>query len=273
MAHTPPLPEITRVRAFIIDLDGVLWIGETPLPGLGDFFAVLRRRGLRFQLVSNNATATSESVRTKLGLMGVEVAPEDVLTTSQATASFLVGRVPAGACVLVIGEAGLRSALEAAGFSLTTTAEEARAVVVGLDRQATWSSLSEAALAIRRGALFLATNPDVTFPIERGLALGSGALVAAIQTAAGVEPLMVGKPEPHLYDQAMVRLGAEKRGTLAVGDRLETDILGAQRAGLASALLLSGVTRREDLARSPIRPDWVFDGLPDLTRALAGDSP
>jgi 4-nitrophenyl phosphatase len=266
------MPDLSRFRALIIDLDGVLWIGETALPGLAQFFAALRRRGLRFQLVSNNAAATPESVCQKLSRMGVEVAAADVLTSSQASATFLEGRVEPGSPILVVGEAGLQEAIRRAGFALASAAEEARAVVVGLDRQATWLSLSEAALAIRRGALFLATNPDVTFPIERGLALGSGALIAAIQAAAGAEPLMVGKPEPHLYNQAMSRLSADRPETLAIGDRIETDILGAQRAGIPSALLLSGVTRREDLDRAAIRPDWVFEGLPDLTRALVGDS-
>ncbi len=266
------MASLSSFRALIIDLDGVLWVGETPLPGLEGFFLCLRTRPLPFLLVSNNATTSPEIVRAKLGRMGVEVALDEVLTSTEASASFLIGLLPSGAAVLVVGEAGLRAAVERAGLALARDADEARAVVVGLDRQATWHSLSEAALAIRRGALFIATNPDVTFPIERGLALGSGALIAALAAATGKEPMMVGKPEPPLYNQAMARLGSSPRETLAIGDRLETDILGGQRAGVSTALLLSGVTRREDLDRSSIRPDWVFDGLPDLTRALCGDA-
>jgi 4-nitrophenyl phosphatase len=157
--------------------------------------------------------------------MGVEVGIDAVLTSSEASATFLHGRLEAGVPVMVVGEGVLRQAIVEAGFSLASTAGEAQAVVVGLDRQATWSSLTEAALAVRRGALFIAANPDVTFPIERGLALGSGALVAAIQAATGVEPMTVGKPEPHLYTQALARLDAAPEETLAIGDRLETDIL------------------------------------------------
>jgi 4-nitrophenyl phosphatase len=262
------MPDLSAFRALIIDLDGVLWVGETPTDGLHEFFACVRRRGLRFLLVSNNATASPETVRSRLLRMGVDVGPGSVLTSSEASATFLQGRLPAGAPVLVVGETVLRQAITAAGFPLASEAGEARAVVVGLDRQATWSSLSEAALAVRGGALFVAANPDVTFPIERGLALGSGALVAAIRAATGIEPMTVGKPEPHLYTQALARLEVAPRETLAIGDRLETDILGGQRAGIPTALVLTGVTRREDLARSPIRPDWVFEGLPDLGQAL-----
>jgi 4-nitrophenyl phosphatase len=263
------MQSLAAFRALIIDLDGVLWIGDTPLPGLEEFFDCLRARNLRFILVSNNATTSPESVQSKLARFGAEVPLDAVLTSSEASARFLAERIPAGQPVLVVGEAVLRSAVERAGFRLSQEADEARAVVVGLDREAGWASLSEAALAIRRGALFIATNPDVTFPIERGLALGSGALIAAIQAATAVEPIMVGKPEPHLYIQAMARLHSAAEETLAIGDRLETDILGGRRAGIATALLLSGVTRREDLSRSAIRPDWVFEGLPDLTRALS----
>jgi 4-nitrophenyl phosphatase len=205
-------------------------VGETPAEGLHGFFACLRRRGLRFLLVSNNATASPESVHSKLLRMGVEVGIDAVLTSSEASATFLHGRLEAGVPVMVVGEGVLRQAIVEAGFSLASTACEAQAVVVGLDRQATWSSLTEAALAVRRGALFSAANPDVTFPIERGLALGSGALVAAIQAATGVEPMTVGKPEPHLYTQA--RAPGCGAGRDAIGDRLQTDILGG-RAGIA----------------------------------------
>jgi len=265
------MPNLTQFRALLIDLDGVVWIGETPLPGLEEFFNCLHARDLQFLLVSNNAATSPEIVQSKLAGMGIEVTQGKVLTSSEASASFLADRLPPGTPVLVVGEAGLRSAVERSGLALAGGADDARAVVVGLDRQANWSSLTEAALAIRRGALFVATNPDVTFPIERGLALGSGALIAALKAATSLEPVMVGKPEPHLYIQAMARLRSSPEETLAVGDRLETDILGGRRAGISTALLLSGVTRREDLERSPIRPDWVFEGLPGLTRALCAD--
>jgi 4-nitrophenyl phosphatase len=141
-----------------------------------------------------------------------------------------------------------------------------------MDRQMKWEHLAEAALAIQEGALFLGTNPDVTFPVERGLVPGNGALLAALEAATGVKALIIGKPEPHLYLQAIAYLQTEPKRSLAVGDRLETDILGGQRVGMMTALILTGVTQRPELASSSIQPDYVFDDLPHLRRALMGNS-
>jgi 4-nitrophenyl phosphatase len=266
------MDDLTTTRAMIIDLDGVLWLGDTPLPGLHEFFALLRRRQIRFILVSNNATTTAQTVQAKLRKMGVEVSPDEILTSSAATAVYLRDLFPPGARIYVVGEAPLKEALTSVGFLLADRAENVQAVIGSLDRQVTYQMLTEASLAIRAGALFLGTNGDVTYPTERGLAPGSGALLAALQAASGRAPTIVGKPEPYVYAQALARLGASPEDTLALGDRLETDILGGQRAGLKAAIVLTGVTRREDLENSPIRPDWVFEGLPDVCRALDGVS-
>lgn len=257
------------IRGLIIDLDGVLWRGAQPLPGLQAFFATLRRLGLAPLLATNNATASPADVAARLAGYGAAVGPQEVITSSEAAAALLREHLPAGAPVLPVGEAGLRAALDGAGFALVEHADGARAVVVALDRSLTWGLLTEACLAIRAGALFVGANPDVTFPTERGLAPGSGALLAAIQAATGVAPLVVGKPEPPLFQAALARLTLPSAQVLAIGDRLETDILGAQRAGLRSALLLTGVTTPAELKRSPIQPDCVFQDLADLTRALA----
>lgn len=260
---------LPSVRGLIIDLDGVLWRGAQPLPGLQPFFGTLRQRRLPFVLATNNATAAPARVAERLAGYGVRVEAREVLTSSEAAAALLRQRFPAGTPVLPVGEAGLRAALAEAGFELLDHADGAEAVVVALDRSLTWGLLTEACLAIRAGALFVGANPDVTFPTERGLAPGSGALLAAIQAATGTAPLIVGKPEPPLFQAALARLGLPAEEVLAVGDRLETDILGAQRAGLRTALVLTGVTAPDELARSPLRPDGVFLDLPDLTRALA----
>ncbi|MEW6566700.1 MAG: HAD-IIA family hydrolase [Chloroflexota bacterium] len=261
-------PELTDIRGLIIDLDGVLWVGDTPLPGLHDFFALLHGRDIPYTLASNNATATPQAVHSKLRRMGVDVEPNRIITSSEATAAYLQRRLTPGAGVLVVGEEGLRSALARAGFVLRDRAEGVSAVAVGLDRSATYNSLAEATFALRAGALFVATNPDPTFPTERGLGPGAGALLALLQTACGLSPVIIGKPEPYLFRHALERIGVDAQHALVVGDRLETDILGGQRAGLATALLLTGVTTDLALAESPIRPTWAFAGLPELTQAL-----
>jgi 4-nitrophenyl phosphatase len=265
------MPDLAQIRALIIDLDGVLWRGDTPLPGLPEFFVLLRKRHLPFLLASNNATTSPETVQAKLRRMGVEVAISEVLTSSEATATYLLGRLTHGAHLYAIGEAPLRSALEHAGFSLQDRADAVEAVVVGLDRQVTWDQLTEATLAIRAGALFVGTNPDVTLPTERGLGPGVGAILAALQAATGAQPMIVGKPEPPMYTQALARLHASPGWTLALGDRVETDVLGGKRAGLLTGLVLTGVTRRQDLPRAAVQPDWVFEDLPELCRALEGN--
>jgi 4-nitrophenyl phosphatase len=261
---------LTRIQGLIIDGDGVLWLDDTPLPGLDAFFQTLRARRLPFVIATNNATTSPDNVRRKLASFGVEVGLHEILTSSEATAGFLRSRLSPGARVLAIGEAGLRSALQDAGFQVTEQAQDVKAVVAALDRSVTYARLSEAALAIQAGALFVGTNPDPSFPTPRGLTPGSGAILAALTATTGCQPLVIGKPEPHLFRQALDRLGTEASLTLGVGDRLETDILGGRRAGLTTALVLTGITRREDLPDADVQPDWVFADLLELRDALAG---
>ncbi len=266
------MSDLTSIQALVIDLDGVVWRGNTALPGALEFFEMLTERKLPFVLATNNAATSPEQVNRRLERMGIVASSEYILTSGLAAAEFLRHELPPGASIYAIGEEPLKTALVHAGFSLTQDANNTRAVVVGLDRHVRWEQLAEATLAIRSGALFLGTNPDVTFPIERGLVPGNGALLAALETATGVKAMIIGKPEPHLYLQAITHLNTEPMHSLAVGDRLETDILGGQRAGMMTALILTGVTQREDLPSSPIQPDFVFDDLYQLRSALMGYS-
>lgn len=250
-------------------MDGVLWRGETPMPGLVAFFSSLRRLGITFVLATNNASRTPEQYLAKLAGMGVQAARDEILTSAQAAALYLSRRSKNGARVFAIGEQGVREALLEQGFSLCGLYEtEAQFVVVGMDRGLSWDKLASATLNIRAGAAFVGTNPDVTLPTERGLTHGNGAILAALQTATGVAPTIIGKPEPIMYHTALARLGGSPADTAAVGDRLETDILGAKRAGLPSILVLSGVTSREQLDGADVQPDWVFDDIAALTEAL-----
>lgn len=262
------MPDLASMQALIIDLDGVLWRGKALLPGVATFFALLRRRQLRFVLATNNATASPASIQQRLEQAGVEIVEDEVMTSAMAAAAYLADNVAAGSPVLVIGEQALRQALASRGFPLATSADGTMAVVVGMDRTLSWPQLAEACLAIRAGAAFIGTNPDVSFPTERGLVPGNGATLAALQAATDIAPAIIGKPEPHLYEQALQQMGVPAEHTLVLGDRLETDILGGQRIGAPTGLLLTGVTDRAQLESSDIQPDFLFADLAAVIDAL-----
>jgi 4-nitrophenyl phosphatase len=194
--------------------------------------------------------------------MQVRISPDEVLTSAQATAVYLQTVLPPGAAVYAIGMDGLHTALAEAGF--VERDQDVAAVVVGMDIRFTLQKASTATLLIRAGARFVGTNPDRTFPSERGILPGNGALLAMIEAATDVHPTIIGKPESALYQTALRRLGAEPSTTAVLGDRLETDILGAQRLGLYTLLVLSGVTDRQHLASSEIQPDLVFEDVAEL---------
>lgn len=263
------MADLSTIDGLVIDMDGVLWRGGRPLAGLEAFFTLLRARKLPFVLATNNATQTPERVRAKLHDFGVAVEPLEVLTSAAGAARFLREAQPRATRVYAIGEDGLRQALQAEGFEIADHADGVEAVVVGMDFSLKWESLEQAAYALNRGVYFLGTNPDRSFPTEYGLAPGNGATLAALQTATGREPVIYGKPEPHLFLHALDRTGTAAERTLAVGDRLETDVLGGQRAGLMTALVLTGVADSAELENSEVVPDWVFEDLAALTAALA----
>jgi 4-nitrophenyl phosphatase len=256
------MQRLRSIRHLIIDMDGVLYLGDKPMPGLDQFFAFLRDQEIHFQLVTNNSTLTPLMYTEKLARMGTIVHDSDILTSSIATADYLADRHPRGSRVYAIGEEGLVDALQRAGFVLSRTAPVA--VVVGLDRDITYTKLREATLLIRAGVPFIATNPDATLPVPEGQVPGTGTIVQAITAATDRQPVVIGKPEPPLMEQAMARMGSTPETTAAVGDRPETDILSAQRAGLLSILTLAGATDRARLATFDIVPDIVFDDIQAL---------
>ena len=252
-----PRPEtvLSQIRHLIIDMDGVLWRGDEPLPGLSEFFDFLRQHGIDFILATNNSSRPPEKYVAKLARFGVQVPLDRVLTSSLATAAYLATIAPPGTRVYALGEEGLRQALEQQGFVLAE--DDVEYVVSGWDRQLTWDKLTTAALHIHAGAGFLGTNPDGNFPTERGPVPGSGAQLMALEITTGVTPVVVGKPEPWLYQEALRRMGARPEMTAAVGDRLDTDVAGGVRAGLTTVLVLSGISTEADLATSAVRPDLV----------------
>jgi len=253
---------LRSLRHLIIDMDGVLYRGAEMIPGTPEFLGFLRERGIGFVLATNNATRTPQQFAAKLAGMGVEVEAAEILTSSQATAGYLSGIAPPGTRVFVVGMDGLRTALREAGLDLVE--EDPDYVVAGMDFSICYERLAQATLHIRAGAGFIGTNGDLTFPSERGIVPGAGALLALLEAATGVKPHLIGKPETAMMEQAMQRLGAARNTTAALGDRLETDILAGQRAGICTLLVLSGVTDRHILARSEIQPDLVFEDVGDL---------
>jgi len=251
----------TSIKSLIIDLDGVLYRGNEPIEGAREFMAFLQREGVPFLLLTNNSTRTPGRYVEKLAKMGIVVGERDVLTSAQATALYLERIAPPGARVYAIGEEGLRAAL---GEKYILTEEGADFVIVGMDSKLTYDKLRVATLLIRGGAGFIATNPDRTLPTEEGIIPGNGAILAALEAATGVAPFVVGKPEPAIFDLALARMGVGKEGAAVIGDRLETDILGGRRAGLMTILVLSGVTSRQELENSPVKPDLVFEDVRQL---------
>ena len=259
----PPSSILHSIHHLIIDMDGVLWRGDEPMPGLQEFFAFLRQHSIDFVLATNNSSRLPEQYVAKLARFGVEVAPGCVLTSAQATAAYLATITPPGTRVYPIGEEGVRWALEQHGFVLTD--EQAAYVVSGWDRQLTWDKLATAALLIHAGAGFIGTNPDTNYPTERGPVPGSGAQLAALETTTSTPPVVVGKPEPWMYEEALHRMGARPETTAVIGDRLDTDIAGGVRAGLTTMLLLSGISTQADLVASLVKPDLVCEDIAELT--------
>jgi len=269
----PSREDILRsLRHLIIDMDGVLYRGRQVIAGTASFVRFLREKEIGFVLATNNSTQTPQQYADKLAGMGVTIHPHEVLTSALATASYLTEIAPQGSRVFVVGQDGIRVALREAGFELVE--EDAEYVVVGMDFAICYKRLAEATLHIRGGARFIGTNPDKTFPSERGVVPGAGSLLALLQAATGVEPTVVGKPGTAMMEQALARMGARPDNSAVLGDRLETDILAGQRASLHTLLVLSGITDRAMLATSRIQPDQVFRDVADLhsawRRALDG---
>jgi 4-nitrophenyl phosphatase len=258
--------DLRALRGLVIDMDGVLWHGSDPLPGVAEFFQTLKAHQIQFVLATNNPSKRPEEFAEKARGFGVPAGPEDVVTCVQAVTFYLKEKYPSGSRVHVIGEKALKEQVHEAGYELAD--RDVVAVVTALDRQLSYDTFKRATLLIRDGAEFIGTNADPFYPTEEGFVPGSGMMVIAIAATSGTEPVVMGKPGRVLFDLAQARMNLPAEQLASVGDRLDTDIEGGRRLGMHTILLLSGITSREDLDRSPIKPDWVFDGLVDLSNAL-----
>jgi glycerol-1-phosphatase len=249
----------------LLDLDGTVYLAGAAIPGAAEALRKAAAAGMRLAYVTNNASRTPAAIATLLTGFGVSATPQDVVTSAQAAARMLADRLPEGARVLVVGGSGLRTALRERGLRpVSTAADQPQAVVQGYSPGITYSLLEEGGLAVAAGALFVASNADLTLPTRRGIQPGNGAFIEVIATATGVRPLVAGKPEPPLQQESVLRTGA--RHPLVVGDRLDTDIEGAYRVGLDSLLVLTGVTSPAEaiLARPSQRPTYLAEDLAGL---------
>ncbi|MDY0945294.1 HAD-IIA family hydrolase [Frigoribacterium sp. CFBP9039] len=262
MADGPaPLDGVDTVLA---DLDGVVYRGSQAIEHAVESLTTIAET-LRVGYITNNASRTAAAVANQLSGYGLEVTADDVVTSPQAAVRLLGDTVPAGSTVLVVGGEGLTSVLEENGYVVTRSADdEPAAVLQGFSPEVGWAQLAEASFALHRGIPWIATNTDWTIPQERGIAPGNGTLVSAVHTAVGRLPEVAGKPETPIFTAAVERFGATK--ALFIGDRLDTDIIGANRAGLLSALVLTGIDGSKELlsADAASRPDFIIGDLREL---------
>ena len=253
---------LANIQGLILDMDGVLWRDQAPLLDIPAFFTQSEIIGLSVVLATNNSTKTVDQYIEKLVHFGAQIRPEQIVNSSMAAADYLKHLHPQGGPVFVVGESGLIDSLAAEGFFIAE--ENVLAVVAGLDRQITYSKLNKASRLIRDGAPFIGTNPDRTFPTPSGLTPGSGSVLAFIEAASGVSPTIMGKPERYMFDVALRRLNLSPEAVLAVGDRMDTDIQGGQRAGCRTAVVLSGVSTLAEVQAWHPQPDLIIDNLNDL---------
>jgi HAD superfamily hydrolase (TIGR01450 family) len=258
--------------AALFDLDGVLYLGHAPVEHAAPAVQAARTAGMRVAFVTNNASRTPAVVAEQLNSLDIPAADEEVVTSGQAAAWVVAERVPAGSAVLVLGTQALVDEIVGAGLKAVRTVEEAgsagvSAVVQGLSPQTCNADLGEAAVALRAGAVWVAANTDLTLPSPRGPMPGNGAFVVALQQLTGLEPLVAGKPDPALHQASVQRVAGQR--PLVIGDRLDTDVLGAVRGGSDSLLVLTGVADRPALLRAPAgsRPTYVASDLRGLSQA------
>lgn len=270
LAAGSAIPLVDRYDAALLDLDGVVYVGPQAVAHARESLATARERGMRLAFVTNNAARTPRAVAAQLSELGVPAEPAEVATSAQAAARLVAGLVAPGAAVLVIGGEGLEVALRERGLRPVRSMDDRpSAVVQGYHPSVGWEQLAEGAYAVQAGLPWVASNTDLTIPTARGIAPGNGSLVQVVRIATGCEPLVAGKPELALHRESIERVDAQR--PLVVGDRLDTDIEGAVRAGTDSLLVLTGVTGAAELLAAPLqrRPTYLSADLRGLLAAHA----
>lgn len=247
-----------KYKGYLIDLDGTMYKGSEKIEEAGDFVKKLKEKEIPYLFVTNNSSRTPAQVALKLNEFDIPCEENQVFTTSQATANYIYEQKK-DASLYVIGEEGIRTALEEKGFIYA--GENADYVVIGIDREISYEKLAVACLAVRNGAAFISTNGDIAIPTERGLLPGNGSLTSVISVSTQTKPIFIGKPESIIMEQALKVLGTSKEETLMVGDYYDTDILAGMNAGLDTLLVHTGVTTKELLAGYNRKPTYAIDSL------------
>ncbi len=248
-------------KNYLIDMDGVLVTGGTRIPGADQFLARLKAREAKFLVLTNNSRYTPRDLAYRLQGAGLEVPEECIFTSAMATARFLQAQLPNGTA-FVVGASGLTWALHDVGY--VSTERNPDYVVLGEAENLTMEMFTKAVRLIMAGARFVATNPDPNGPAEGGTTPACGALAALIEKASGVNAFFVGKPNPLMMRMALKRLGVHSENTVMVGDRMDTDVIAGVQSGLETILVLSGVTRREEVERYPYRPSRIVGSVADI---------
>ena len=255
------MQELRGKRAFICDMDGVIYHGDRLLPGVSEFLQWLEAQGKLFLFLTNSSERSPRELSQKLRRLGLAVSDGHFYTSALATASFLASQQPGGSAY-VIGDAGLTNALYDAGFTMNNVDPDY--VVVGETRTYSYEKIETAVRLVRQGARLIGTNPDMTGPTERGIVPATGALIAPIELATGCKAYFVGKPNPLIMRHALKQLGCRREETAIIGDRMDTDIVSGIESDIETVLVLSGVTQREDLKRFAYAPRYVLNGVGDI---------
>jgi 5'-nucleotidase len=249
------------IKNYLIDMDGVILRGTTLIPGAAEFLQHLRAQEIPFLILTNNSQYTARDLHVRLSYMGLDVPPEAIFTSALATAQFLHSQRPGGRAY-AIGESGLTTALHDIGYILTD--QEPEYVVLGETTAYSFERITRAIRFVTAGARFIATNSDVMGPGEGGIVPATGAVAALISAATGVQPYFVGKPNPLMMRTALRTIEAHSEESVMIGDRMDTDIVAGTESGLRTILVLTGMTKREEVERFPYRPTWIMESVADI---------
>ncbi|MUV39214.1 4-nitrophenylphosphatase [Lentibacillus sp. JNUCC-1] len=251
---------MTSYSGYLIDLDGTMYNGTEPIDSAIQFVCRLKEQNKSYLFVTNNSSSTPEQVADKLQKMGVPAASEQIITSSLATATYIREQYGAARCY-VIGEEGLKHALEETGHTIIDDDSQVDVVIVGIDRSVTYEKYAKACLHVRAGAAFISTNGDIAIPTERGMLPGNGALTSVIEVSTKEKPVFIGKPETTIMNTALKRMDLSKAATVMIGDNYDTDIMAGVNAGMDTLMVLTGVTTTSQLSEIKHKPTHVVNDL------------